>query len=50
MKLYFQQRFYTAILHYQADEAVNYGGIEVIGHEISHDLTIQDHDTMPKGI
>jgi endothelin-converting enzyme/putative endopeptidase len=28
--------------NYQADEAVNYGGIEVIGHEISHGSTIQD--------
>jgi hypothetical protein len=41
----------TAILqppfyNYQADEAVNYGGIGVIGHEISG-LMIQDLDTMP---
>jgi predicted metalloendopeptidase len=35
----------------QADEAVNYGGIEELsGMRFLMDLTIQDHDTMPKGI
>jgi endothelin-converting enzyme/putative endopeptidase len=35
MRLYFRQHF-SAFYNYQADEAVNYGGIgAVIGHEIS---------------
>jgi endothelin-converting enzyme/putative endopeptidase len=38
MRLYFRQRYLQApFYNYQADEAVNYGGIgAVIGHEISH--------------
>jgi endothelin-converting enzyme/putative endopeptidase len=35
-EIVFQQPFYRLFYNYQADEAVNYGGIAVIGHEISH--------------
>jgi hypothetical protein len=37
--------------NYQADEAVNYGGIEGLsGMKFLMVSTIQDHDTMPKEI
>jgi predicted metalloendopeptidase len=32
--------------NYQADEAVNYGGIGAVIMKISHGLTIQEHVTM----
>jgi predicted metalloendopeptidase len=48
MKLFPAAILQPPFYNYQADEAVNTVVLEVIGHEISHGLTIQDHDTMPK--
>jgi putative endopeptidase len=45
-EIVFKQLFYSRRFTYQADEAVNYGGGGVIGHEISHGLMIQDLVTM----
>jgi predicted metalloendopeptidase len=49
-EIVFPAAFCNRLYNYQADEAVNYGGIAVIGHEISHGLTIQERVTMPMGI
>jgi predicted metalloendopeptidase len=47
MRLYFRQLLQAPFYNYQADEAVNYGGIELFGHaEISHGLMTQVLVTM----